>query len=250
MKSKLSVTIITLNEEENIKNAILSVKFADEIIVVDSGSDDSTVEIAKKLGAKVFTNKFDNFADQKNFAAQKASGEWILSLDADEEVSGELAKEIEGLLATSEYDGFLMPRKNIILGGEIKHSRWSPDIHIWLWKSGKGRWVGKVHEEMVIDGKVGRLTHAKIHNQDKTIFEFMLSLNEYTQVEAEEAFAKGIKFSFLKMIFSGIKSFVGRYIYKQGYLDGWRGLVLCSLRAFYHSLVWLKILELQNNARK
>lgn len=250
MNTKLSVTIITLNEEENIKRAIESVKFVDEIIVVDSGSEDDTVEIAKKLGAKVFTHTFVNYADQKNFAAQKATGDWTLSLDADEEVTEELAKEIQDTLDTTEYDGFLLPRRNIILGGEIKHSRWSPDAHVWLWKKTKGKWIGKVHEELVVDGQVGNLKGAKMHYQDKSIFEFMLSLNQYTQIEAEEKFSKGVKFSLAKMMYSSLKSFLGRYFYKRGYLDGWRGFVLCTLRAFYHSLVWLKILELQKNSHK
>src|SRR3990167_107560 len=147
MNIRLSVTIITLNEEEKLAKSLESVKFAEEIVVVDCGSTDKTIEISKRYGAKIYHREFDNFANQKNYAASKASGNWIFSIDADEEVTVDLVKEIKLALNSAEYVGYLIPRKNFILGGEIKYTRWSPDTHIWLWQKDKGRWVREVHDE-------------------------------------------------------------------------------------------------------
>ena len=123
MKNYLTAIVITKNEEVNIGRCLSSVKFADEIIVVDSGSTDKTVTIAKRFNAKVYGRKFDDYAAQRNFAVSKASGEWILSLDADEEITEALAKEIREVINKDDYDGYLIPRKNIIFGKEIKYTR-------------------------------------------------------------------------------------------------------------------------------
>ena len=245
MSNKISITIITLNEEQNIKNAILSANLvADEVIVVDSGSKDETVKIAKDLGAKVYEKKFKDFATQKNYAASKVTNDWIFSLDADEEISNDLAEEIKGAVKDTSFKGFLVPRRNFILGGEIKHSRWSPDKHVWLWRKEFGVWEGQVHEEVIINGSIGSLEHGKLHYQDKTIGEFVESMNRYTQFEAEALYLKGKRFTIFRFLYEPFKSFVGRYIYKSGFLDGWRGFALCSLRAIYHAITWLKVLEL------
>lgn len=243
-KTSLSVTIITLNEEENIKRCLASVKqMANEIIVVDSGSTDNTVEIVKECGAKIFVRDFDNYADQKNFAISKATRNWIFSLDADEVVTPELAKEILKAIKDSRYDGYLISRRNIILGAEIKHSRWSPDKHVWLWKRKKGKWKGKVHEEVLVDGGVGELKNAKIHYQHKTVAEFIDMLNKYTELEAEEKISKEIKFSFFRMFYDPTLSFFRRFVYKKGFLDGWRGFILAYLMAIYRMATWIKVWE-------
>ena len=165
MKVKLSAVVITLNEEKNLPRCLKSVKnIVDEIIVVDSGSKDKTIEVAKKFGAKVYLRKFDNFANQKNFATLKASGDWILSLDADEKISSKLADEIHSLISKGllkNFDAYSIPRKNIIFGKFIKYTRWQPELdrHIWLWKRSKGSWVGDVHEEVKVEGNIGKLKH-------------------------------------------------------------------------------------------
>ena len=243
-KTSLSVTIITLNEEENIKRCLVSVKqVANEIVVVDAGSTDKTVDIAKNEGAKVFVRDFDNYANQKNYALSKATGNWVFSLDADEVVPSSLRKEILEAISDDKFDAYLIPRRNIILGSEIRYSRWSPDKHVWLWKRKKGVWGGGVHEEVAIDGEVGKLKNAKIHYQHKTVAEFIDMLNKYTEFEAEEKTSKGIKFSFFRMFYDPKLSFFRRFVYKKGFLDGWRGFVLAYLMAIYRMTTWIKVWE-------
>ena len=243
----ISATIITLNEEDRIEKAIHGVLgAADEIIVLDCGSTDKTVEKAKRAGAKIYFRKFDNFSNQKNYAASKTSGDWILSLDADEEIPKQLILEIKNAVKNKIYNGYLIPRRNFILGKEIKYSRWSPDTHIWLWKKNFGKWVGDVHEEVVVEGKVGRLKNAKIHNQKETISEFIKANDFYANLLAESLFKKGKRFSFFKLIRDPIFEFFIRFFYKLGFLDGFRGFILSYLMAIYKISVWIKIYELQN----
>lgn len=245
----ISAIVITLNEEENIEEAIKSLKqVADEIVVVDSGSNDKTLEISKKNGAVTFFRKFDNFANQKNWAVSKTTGDWVISLDADEEITAELAKEIKESVGENQFKGFLIPRRNFILGKEIKYSRWSPDTHIWLWKKDFGKWVGEVHEEVVVSGKVGKLKNSKIHYSHKALSEFIEANNRYSELDAKLLFKKGIKFSFVEMAWQSFFEFFIRYIYKKGFLDGKRGFILSYLMGVYKLTVWIKLWELNRSS--
>lgn len=242
----ISATIITLNEENQIGNAIKSLKgLADEIIVVDSGSIDKTKDIAEDLGAKVFFRKFDNFANQKNWAAEKASGDWILSIDADEETPESLKEEIKEVIQNDQYAGYLIPRRNFILGREIKHSRWSPDTHIWLWKKDSGEWIGDVHEEIKVEGKVGLLKNSKIHNSHKTLNSFLVANNLYSGLKAQTLYKNHNKFSLWQMFCTSLFEFLIRYFYKRGYLDGKEGFVLAYAMVVYKLSVWIKLWELE-----
>jgi glycosyltransferase involved in cell wall biosynthesis len=270
---KLSVCIITKNEEKDLPRCLESIKhLADEII----DSTDKTVEIAKKYGAKVFTRQLDNFAAQKNFAVEKATGDWIFAIDADEEATPELKDEIKHILNHSNntgykkdlrfknYDlrkddkglqhkigqinGYLIPRRNIILGAEIKHTRWSPDKHIWLWRNGKGKWVGDIHEEVEVEGWTGELANAKIHYHYETVAEFFAMLNNYTEREADQFVAHGRTFSYFQLFYAPLLSFFRRFIYKKGFLDGWRGFVLSYMMAIYRMTTWIKVWEKQQKA--
>jgi len=248
---KLSVTIITLNEEENLPNCLDSIHdIADEIIVVDSESTDKTVEIARKYGANVYIRKFDNYANQKNYAAEKATGEWILSLDADEVIEPELVKEIGKRIKDNgkQTVAYSIPRKNIILGKLIKYSRWQPELdrHIWLWEKEKGKWVGDVHEEVIVKGEVGSLQHAKIHYQYEKVWDFMIMMNRYSEFDAVKRVRDGIKFSYPRLFIDPIYNFLVRYFYRLGFLDGWRGFVLSYMMAIYHFELWIKIWEKYN----
>lgn len=252
MKNNLSVTIITLNEEKDITRCLKTVKnFAAEVVVVDSGSTDKTVEIAKKFGAKVYYRKFDNYASQKNFAASKAKNEWVLSLDGDEVVTPGLALEISSKLQipNDEYCAYSIPRKNIILGKFIRYSRWQAELdrHIWLWKKDKGRWVGEVHEEVIVRGKVGRLRNPKIHHQYDDITEFIAMMNRYSELDADRWSRMGRKFSFERFFLEPLYNFLTRYFYRLGFLDGWRGFCLSYMMAIYHLEVWVKIWERQRS---
>lgn len=246
----ISVVLIILNEQAVIANAMESVKdLADEIVVVDSGSRDETLEIAKKYGAKIYFRKFDNFANQKNWAVSKAKGGWILSLDADEQIPDNLSGEIKKSIKNSQFNGFYIGRINFILGGEIKHSRWSPDEHIWLWKKDKGKWVGEVHEEVEVSGRVGRLKNKKLHYQVETVSEFIKKNDFYASVLSKSLFKNGIKFSILHFFYDPIFEFFLRYIYKFGFLDGLRGFILAYLMAIFKLSLWIKIYELQFSTR-
>ncbi|MBI4036755.1 glycosyltransferase family 2 protein [Candidatus Daviesbacteria bacterium] len=248
MSTKISATIVTLNEEENIGRCLNSIKdLVSEIVVVDSGSTDKTIEIAKKEGAKIYNHVFTNFADQKNFALSKTSEGWILSLDADEEIPEELAQEIQLAVEGIKYNGYLIPRKNFILGAQIKHSWWSPDAHIWLWRKGMGKWVGKVHEEVVVEGEVGRLKNQKNHYQSSKVEDFIESNNLYSTIMAKQLFEKNKKFSLFNMFFYPSGEFFIRYFYKLGFLDGWRGFALSYLMSVYWVMVWVKLYEIQRN---
>lgn len=242
----ISATIITLNEENQVGNAIKSLQgLADEIIVVDSGSTDKTKEVAEDLGAKVFFRKFDNFASQKNWAAEKASGEWILSIDADEEISESLKEEIIKVVEGGDAAGYLIPRRNFILGKEIKHSRWSPDTHIWLWRKNSGKWSGDVHEEVKVLGKVGLLKNSKIHNSHKTLSSFLTANNLYSGLDAQSLHKNHIKFSFWQMFWNSLFEFLIRFFYKKGFLEGKEGFVLAYAMSIYKLSVWIKLWELE-----
>jgi len=249
MGEKLSVLIITLNEEKHLGKCLQSVKeIADEVIVVDSGSTDKTVKIAKEFGARVFYRKFDNFANQKNYALSKAKFDWILSLDADEVISKELSQEIKEELKDPKFDAYTIPRKNIILGRFIRFTRWQPELdrHIWLWKRGRGRWKGLVHEEVLVEGSVGRLKNPKIHYQYETISEFLQMMDKYSEIEAEEKLKNGIGFSYFRFFFDPIYNFLVRFFYRLGFLDGVYGFILSFLMAIYHLEVWIKVWEKEN----
>lgn len=242
----ISAILITLNEQENISQALESLKnLADEIIIVDSGSKDKTLEIAKKFDTKIYFRKFDNFANQKNFALSKVTNEWVLALDADEEIPIALTEEIKDAVLDEQYAGYLIPRRNFILGAEIKYSRWSPDKHIWLWKKDLGKWVGDIHEEVVISGEIGLLNNSKIHNSHKTVGEFMQANNFYSSMEAKMLFKAKTHYSFWNMLGEALFEFFIRFFYKKGFLDGIRGFALSYLMGIYKIVVWIKLRELE-----
>lgn len=243
-KSIISVTVITLNEQENIARCLESVTtFADEIIVVDCGSTDKTIEIAKRYGAKVYKRPFDDFSSQKNFASQKSKGDWIFAIDADETATPELAWEIRKAVKRTDVNGYSIPRRNILLGAEIKHTRWSPDRHIWLFRKSQAKWVGRIHEEVMVKGSVKKLNSAKMHYHYKTVREFIEMMNIYTDKMAYELISKGQKFSLFYLLWAPTLSFFRRFFYKRGYLDGWRGFVLSYLMAIYRMTTWVKVWE-------
>lgn len=246
----ISAVLITLNEEKNIGKALKSLEgLVQEVIMVDSRSNDKTVELAKKMGAKVYFRKFDNFANQKNWATNKATNPWILSLDADEVIPFSLALEIRQAVKNEKFSAFFIPRRNFIFGKEIKHSRWSPDVHIWLWRKDKGKWMGDVHEEVIVSGKAGKLKNAKFHFQEDSVSDFIKSNDFYSSLLAKSLFKKGVRFSLLHSIWDPIFEFFIRFVYKLGFLDGLRGFVLCYLMAIYKLSIWIKIYELQNSTQ-
>jgi glycosyltransferase involved in cell wall biosynthesis len=248
--SKISVVISAFNEEKNIKRCLESLSFADEIIVVDNSSSDKTAEIAKKYTSKVFTQK-NNPAEidlQKNFGFAKATNEWILSIDADEEVSKELAEEIKAVIKKkNEIDGYWIPRQNIIFGKFIQHTGWYPDPQLRLFKKGKGKYVkAHVHEALKLDGESAYLKEFIIHHHYETIAQFIRrTVDIYAPNEAQDYLDKGYQFSYFDAVRFPLNEFISRFFARKGYKDGFHGLMLSLLMAFYHFLIFAFLWEKQ-----
>jgi len=244
----LSVGIITFNSEKFLEKVLNSVKnIADEVVILDSGSKDATVEIAKSFGAKVYFREFDNFVNQKNHLLSLCKGEWVLFIDDDEVVSEELAKSIKEGIKLPDYDGFYVNVLTNYLGKWIKHT-WYPDWHLRLARRNKCRWTGKgVHEKLVVNGKTGKLKGDLLHYSYTSISQHVEKINFYTTLYAETAVKSGKKFSIWKLLFSPPLSFFRRYFLKLGFLDGFEGFVI-SVMSFYAT--FLKYLKLWEKSKK
>jgi glycosyltransferase involved in cell wall biosynthesis len=243
----ISACIITLNEEHNIERCLKSLDFCDEIILVDSGSTDKTVSIAENFNCKVFTRPFDNYSSQKNFALTLAKNSWILSVDADEEISLELKKEIHSLSDTAfeNHAGFFIPRLTYYLCQWIHHSGWYPDPQLKLFNRIKGQFKGGlVHETVAIQGKIGRLKSPVHHYSYRSISEHLDFINKYTTLYAIEKYKKGKRSGVLKAYSKLVYKFWWTYIFRLGFLDGRAGFAVCALGAYYNFLKYLKLFEL------
>jgi (heptosyl)LPS beta-1,4-glucosyltransferase len=244
----ISVVINTLNEEKNLPKALASVKgFADEIVIVDMYSEDDTVVIAKSAGAKVFEHKKVGFVEPaRNFAIEKTTGDWILILDADEEIPRTLAgvlKNISEDLGSADY--YALPRRNIIFGKWIKHSRWWPDYNVRFFKKGHVSWNEIIHSVPVTVGKGADLPateeSAILHNNYNSIDQYVERLNRYTTHQVPILIKEGYSFSWIDLIRRPVSEFVGRYFQGGGYKDGVHGLALAFLQAFSELVLYLKI---------
>lgn len=243
----LSVVINTFNEEENLPRAITSIKkLADEIVVVDMESIDKTVEVAKKLGAKIFTHKKVGYVEPaRNFAISKATGDWVLILDADEEVPQSLAKKIEETLKNPEGDYFRIPRMNIIFGKWMEHTRWWPDYNIRLFKKGYVVWTEEIHKVPITKGKGVNFPEkeefAIVHNNYKNIDEYLSRMIRYSLVQSEELIKNGYKFDWSDLIKKPVGEFLSRYFAGEGYKDGLHGLTLSLLQAFSELVLYTRV---------
>ncbi|MEW5806324.1 MAG: glycosyltransferase family 2 protein [Acidobacteriota bacterium] len=249
-KEKISACIITFNEEENIGECLESLKWADEIIVVDSGSTDRTEEICNQAGARFFVHPFAGFRDQKNIAVEKAQNDWIISLDADERVTVELREEIIRILAESGSkegcDGYYVPRMNYYGKKLIIHSGWYPDYKIRVWRKSRGRWDGKnIHEKVVVDGKVGYLQGGLIHFTYRNIGDYLKRIESYSTWLARERVDSGKGFSFLNLLFCAPGRFIKSYILKLGFLDGLEGFIIGTMTSYLKFIEEIKVREIQ-----
>lgn len=245
---KISVTIITRNEEDRLAEALASVSWADEVVVVDAESTDRTVEIARQYTDRVIIHPWPGYAAQKNFADDQASHEWILSMDADERVSPELRRSIEQLKREGpQYDGYRIPRRAWYLGRWINHSGWYPDYQLRLYRRDCARWQGDyVHESVRVEGTVGTLTGDLWHFTRRSLAEHHEVLGQYTTLAAEEAFAQNKTVGFLDLLLKPPWTFLRSYIFKQGFRDGIPGLVIASFAAYYVFLKQAKLWERQH----
>jgi glycosyltransferase involved in cell wall biosynthesis len=243
----LSVVIITLNEAANLARTLSILSWADEIVVVDSGSTDGTCEIAESFHAKFFIEAWKGFAAQKNSALAKARGDWILSLDADEEVEPALADEIRTVLpANPTVSGFWIPRKNFFLGRWMKHGGFYPDRKLRLFRRGRGQFEDRlVHEDIRLDGASARLQHHLLHHAYPTLANYIEHMNRYSSLGAEMANGKHPHgFSFVDIVVRPKLTFLYNYILRAGFLDGHEGLLLHLYHAGYVSWKYAKAWEL------
>jgi glycosyltransferase involved in cell wall biosynthesis len=259
----LSVVIITYNEEENLPRTLKSVEglvreLGAEIIVVDSGSTDRTVEIAKTFRAKLFVEEWKGFAGQRNSAIEKASGDWVLLLDADEEVSPELAEELRGRGPHPPYEwcltmakkpnagnasGYFVPRKNLFLNRWIRHGGFWPDRKLRLFRRGLGRVEERaVHETVKVDGPTGNLNGALIHHAYPTLSGYIEHMNRYSSLGAEMVGPRG--FNFIDIFIRPRLTFFYNYVLRLGILDGREGFLLHLYHAVYVSWKYAKAWEL------
>ena len=280
---RLSVVIITFNEEANIGRTLASVQplvtdGEGEIIVVDSGSTDRTVEIAKTFGAKVFVEQWKGFAAQKNSAIDKATGDWILSLDADEEVDPQLQRAVHDLLEAldslsalgkqadrrslstadttsggaishADFDGLRIPRKNEFLGRWIRHGGYWPDPKLRLFRRGKGKFESRaVHEDVQVAGITRQIqSGALVHHSYPTLSDYAEHMNRYSSLGAEMVLAKGnhkVRFSAVNIVLRPLATFIYNYFFRLGLLDGREGLLLHLYHAVYVSWKYAKAWEL------
>ena len=239
---RISATIIALNEQRNIERAIRSAGFCDETIVVDSGSTDGTVGIAESLGARVVTNEWPGYAGQKNFAAEAARNEWILSLDADEAVSPELASEIVRLKESGpDCAGYDFPRLARYCGRWIRHSGWYPDRKVRLYRRDLATWRGRhVHESVDVAGPVGHLEGNLLHYTCDTLEHHKRNVDRYTDLAAREISESGKSAPAWRLVLGPGYSFVKSYLFQLGFLDGIQGLTIARMAAWYVFLKYTK----------
>lgn len=256
MPHKLSVVINTFNEEKNIANAIKSVDFADEILICDMYSDDDTAVIAKKLGAKIIFHKRVGFVEPaRNFAISRAEGDWVLILDADEEIPESLKEKIQEVISKESVVTFVeIPRQNIIFGKAMKASLWWPDYHIRLFKKNAVTWGNKIHSKPKTEGQGLRLPEqerlAIKHNHYDTVSQFIQRMDRYTTIQAKEIKESGYEFDWKDLISKPLGEFLSRYFAGRGFEDGLHGLALSFLQAFSHFVMYLKVWELKGFPEK
>lgn len=246
---ELSAVIITLNEERNLDRCLRSlVGVADEVVVVDSGSTDRTREITDAHGARFIHHTFEGHIEQKNWAITQASHPWVLSLDADEALSPELAESIRRVKAAPEADGYSMNRLTNYCGSWIRHGGWYPDRKLRLWDSSKGAWTGiNPHDryELRPGHRESHLHGDLLHYSYYTLDDHVRQVNFFTTIAAKDLHRRGKRGGFIKLFLSPAAKFIGDYVFRGGFLDGWHGLVIARISAHATFLKYAKLRELR-----
>jgi glycosyltransferase involved in cell wall biosynthesis len=245
---KLTVTVITRNEAANIAAALESVRWADEIIVVDAESTDETVAIARRYTDKVVVRPWPGYVAQKNFAATAASHDWILSLDADERVSPALAREIGALLeGQPTAAGYRIPRVTFHFGRWIRSTDWYPDFQLRLYDRRRGQWTGRhVHESVRVEGPRARLRGEIQHYAYRDIAHHVQTIDRYTTLAARQMFEDGRRASWVDILVTPRLTFFRNYVLRGGFRDGTAGLVISVMNAYYVGLKFAKLWELSS----
>ena len=248
----VSVTIITLDEAEHIAAAIDSAAWADEIIVVDSGSSDGTAAIARQKGVRVETRAWPGYVEQKNYAAGLARNDWIFSLDADERITPALAAEIQSIVSSEpRLRGYRVPRVTFHLGRWVRTTDFYPDYQTRLYDRRAGRWRGKyVHESVAVNGGgVGQLRHELEHYSYRDLADHLDRINRYSSLAARQMHEGGRRAGPLDLLLHPPAAFLRNYVLRRGFLDGSAGLTISLLNSYSVFLKFAKLWELQNAAR-
>ncbi len=248
---KVTVTVITRDESSNIAAALESVSWADEIVVVDSGSTDDTVAIARRHSARVEVRNWPGYSAQKNYAAEIASNDWILSLDADERVTPELGREIRALLGgVPPLAGYRIPRVSWYLGRWIRSTDWYPDHQLRLYDRRVGRWNGRrIHESIELRSSPGHLRHEIQHYPYRDLSHHLATIDRYTTLAAEQWLDEGRRTNGLELFVYPRLAFLRNYVLRGGIRDGQAGLIVSKLNSYYVFLKLAKLWELQHRQR-
>ncbi len=241
----VSVVVITRNEEANIERCLASAAWADEIVVVDSGSTDRTVEIARRFTQRVYDEAWRGFGAQKNLALSYATGDWVLSLDADEWVTDGLRAELLAVARQGDFDAYQMPRKSSFCGKFLKHSGWWPDYVTRFFRRGKARFSNdRVHERLIVDGRTGTLRAPLLHESYRTLDQVIDKMNRYSTLAAQDLHARGRSASVLTALGKALWAFVRTYALRAGFLDGRTGLMVAVATAESTYYRYLKLMHL------
>ena len=250
MPLKLSIVVITLNEEKNIERCLKSLRFTSrafgkpEVIVVDAQSRDKTVGLARRSGAKVLIRPWKGYSDQKNWAFGKTKGDWILSLDADEELTPGLCREIADKAGKTpkEVDGYFIKRRAYFLGKWIRHCGWWPDAQLRLIRRGKGKFTNRpVHEGLEVKGGTLELDEPMNHYTYDSIAQYLEKMERYSDLFLLNASKKKRKFWWAYLAFMPGWVFFKMFVLKLGFLDGWRGLQVCGLSGYHEYVKYAKL---------
>ena len=243
----LSVIIAAKNEAHNITACLASVAFADEVIVLDSGSDDDTVKLALAAGARVIETDWPGYGPQQNRGIEAAKGDWVYSLDADERITPALAVEIQAAIADAEFTVFAVPRQSLFVTRFMAHSGWWPDRTRRLFKKGYAQFSNhEIHASLVTDERVGQLHAPMIHYSFRDYHGVVEKMNRYSTGSAHDLYARGKRSSLAKAIGHGLWAFIRTYLLQAGFLDGQAGLILAIANAEGTYYKYLKLWELQN----
>lgn len=250
---KVSAVVIVYNEEKNLRECLETVRWADEIVIVDSHSPDRTVEIAREFTDKIFQREYKGQIDKKRFAVSQASHDWIFSIDADERVTPELEKEIRGVLEKGGGGmvGYDMPRMTRHLGRWILHGEWYPDRVARLFRRSRMRYGGMdPHDRVILDGPQGRFSGMLLHYSYRDFAHQIQRVQAYSDAAAKAMFAEGRHAGFRNLFLRPPFKFLKCYILKRGFLDGWPGFIIAATSAFYVLAKYAKLYEMRLSSKK
>lgn len=246
---RISALIVARNEAANLPGCLASVAFAHErVVVVDPSSEDGTLEVARRLADVVIVRPFDDFASQRNAGRAAASGEWLLSIDADERATPELADEIRRAVAEADgaTAGYRIPIRSEILGRPFGYSGTQQDLPLRLFRRDRGEWTGRVHETVKLDGEAGRLRSPLEHRTIPDVRVFLRKIDQYTSLEARDLYRDGARFRATDLTLRPAWLFLKLYLYKQGFRDGLEGLMFCALSGVSAAVRTWKLRELDH----